>query len=308
LLAQGLVTAYAERRGREAPWDSNVGAYKVGWTARNNRLETCKGTGSPRIGATRRVMTRPQKAVTQDGNLPQELGNQPQKEEARPFVGGRPHRPILLRISTLARLRDRIRPGPRSRSLVQHRPHVLIPVCGAIRRSAGIPLRMGRGPPPKTSRNLFHRPPDCSVPPVRYSRGGPVSWQCSGMTPEEVVQNQAVTVTHTFAGLPVSDYAAAYGWYARLFGRPADMFPHEHEAVWRLTPTASVYVVEDRERAGSGLVTLALDDLDAHERRLSADGLALTEQADGADPRRLTIKDADGNGLTFFHDPSQSGR
>jgi catechol 2,3-dioxygenase-like lactoylglutathione lyase family enzyme len=121
------------------------------------------------------------------------------------------------------------------------------------------------------------------------------------------VQNQAVAVTHTFAGLPVSDYAAAYEWYVRLLGRPADMFPHEREAVWRLTPTSSIYVVQDSERAGSGLVALALDDLDANEARLTADGLALTDQSTGASPRRLVIKDADGNSVTFFHDPSESG-
>lgn len=121
------------------------------------------------------------------------------------------------------------------------------------------------------------------------------------------MQNQAVAVTHTFAGLPVSDYAAAYEWYARLLGRPADMFPHEREAVWQLTPTSSVYVVQDSERAGSGLVTLAVDDLDANEERLTAAGLALTEQSGGASPQRLVIEDADGNSLTFFHDPSQSG-
>jgi catechol 2,3-dioxygenase-like lactoylglutathione lyase family enzyme len=116
-----------------------------------------------------------------------------------------------------------------------------------------------------------------------------------------------VAVTHTFAGLPVSDFAAAYEWYVRLLGRPADMFPHEREAVWQLTPTSSVYVVQDSVRAGSGLVTLALDDLDANEERLGADGLALTEQSGSASPRRLVVKDADGNSVTFFHDPSQSG-
>jgi hypothetical protein len=85
------------------------------------------------------------------------------------------------------------------------------------------------------------------------------------------------------------------------------MFPHEREAVWQLTPTSSIYVVENSKRAGSGLVTLALDDLDANEERLTAAGLALTEQSGGASPRRLVIKDADGNSLTFFNDPSQSG-
>lgn len=54
-----------------------------------------------------------------------------------------------------------------------------------------------------------------------------------------------------FAGLPVVDYQGAYQWYVRVFGRAADMFPHDTEAVWRLTPNGAIYVVQDRERAGS---------------------------------------------------------
>lgn len=116
-----------------------------------------------------------------------------------------------------------------------------------------------------------------------------------------------MAVTYTFAGLPVADYAASYDWYVRLFGRAADMFPHEREAVWRMTPNSSVYVVEDAERAGRGLVTLALDDLDAHERRLGERGIAYTERASGDGPRRLVIRDIDGNTLAFFEDPAPSG-
>jgi catechol 2,3-dioxygenase-like lactoylglutathione lyase family enzyme len=113
-----------------------------------------------------------------------------------------------------------------------------------------------------------------------------------------------VRVTHSFAGLAVSDFATAYDWYVRLLGRPADMFPHDTEAVWRLTAGGAVYVVGDPQRAGSGLVTLAIDDLDAHASRLRDDGLALTEEATGTAPRRLTITDEDGNTITFFQDPS----
>ena len=116
-----------------------------------------------------------------------------------------------------------------------------------------------------------------------------------------------MAITHTFAGLRVADYAAAYDWYARLLGRPADMFPHDSEAVWRLTPSCSIYVVQDPGRAGRGLVTLALDDLDAHERRLRETGLAFAEQVDGSAPRRLVVKDVDGNTLTFFQDPAPPG-
>src|SRR5262249_34639026 len=113
-------------------------------------------------------------------------------------------------------------------------------------------------------------------------------------------------VTHTFVGLPVADYTAGYGWYERLFGRPADMRPHDREAVWRLTPNASIYVVEDPRRAGTGLVTLALTDLDAHEQRLRLHALEVTDTYDAA-PRRIVVRDIDGNTLTFFQDPAPSG-
>lgn len=116
-----------------------------------------------------------------------------------------------------------------------------------------------------------------------------------------------MAISHTFAGLAVANYTAAYDWYVRLLGRPADMFPHDREAVWRLSSNGSIYVVEDPERAGSGLVTLALDDLDAHETRLRDSGLTFAEQADGAAPRRLMVRDLDGNTLTFFQDPARSG-
>ncbi len=88
-------------------------------------------------------------------------------------------------------------------------------------------------------------------------------------------QNSAVEVTHTFGGVAVTDFAATYKWYARLFGRAADMFPHDGEAVWRLTPAASVYVVHDAERAGHALLTLAVDDLDACASHLRENGLPI---------------------------------
>jgi Glyoxalase/Bleomycin resistance protein/Dioxygenase superfamily len=116
-----------------------------------------------------------------------------------------------------------------------------------------------------------------------------------------------VAVTHVFAGLAVGNYTAAYDWYLRLFGRPADMFPHDREGVWRLRPNGSICLVEDPERAGTGIATLALDDLDAHERRLRDSGLTFAEQAHGTAPRRLVVRDLDGNALTFFQAPGRSG-
>jgi catechol 2,3-dioxygenase-like lactoylglutathione lyase family enzyme len=105
-----------------------------------------------------------------------------------------------------------------------------------------------------------------------------------------------VTIDHLFAGIPVADYAAARPWYERFFGREPDMLPHDHEAVWKLTESAWVYVVEDAERAGKGLVTIFVDDL-----------AAWTDQtADHSIPgmRRAEIQDADGNRIQLVQPAS----
>jgi len=116
-----------------------------------------------------------------------------------------------------------------------------------------------------------------------------------------------MAITHAFAGVAVTDFAAAHDWYVRLFGRAADMLPHDSEAVWRLSAWVSVYVVADPERAGNGLLTLAVADLDACADRLRADGFELTEHAEGTAPRRLTVNDDDGNTISFFQDLAGRG-
>jgi hypothetical protein len=62
-----------------------------------------------------------------------------------------------------------------------------------------------------------------------------------------------------FAGLPVRDFEAARPWYERLFGE-VSFLPHATEAVWMLADERAVYVVEDADRAGHGLVTIFVDD------------------------------------------------
>lgn len=115
-------------------------------------------------------------------------------------------------------------------------------------------------------------------------------------------------LTHAFAGIAVSEYAAAYERYVRLFGREADVYPHDDEAVWRLTTSGSVYVVVDVERAGKGLLTLATDDLAGLANRLDADGVTFTRDFAGDAPESLTDSDDDGNRIKFFQDPaSQAG-
>ena len=62
------------------------------------------------------------------------------------------------------------------------------------------------------------------------------------------------------AAVAVKDRDAALPFYQRLFGRPADLLPMPVDAEWNAGAT-TLQVVQDPERAGASLVTLAVDDL-----------------------------------------------
>jgi len=99
-----------------------------------------------------------------------------------------------------------------------------------------------------------------------------------------------------FAGIPVAELEPALDWYERFLGRPPDMAPNESERTWQLTDDGWIYVVEDRERAGNGLMTLIVDDLDARLGELNERGIETGEvewlnQSTGT----LMVADPDGN-------------
>ena len=102
-----------------------------------------------------------------------------------------------------------------------------------------------------------------------------------------------------FAGLRVRDVTAARAWYERLLGEPS-MFPHDKEVVWTLADERSVYILEDPGRAGDGLVTLFVDDLDAAVAQIGARGLEPTERETYSNGvRKVTYRDDDGNEVGF---------
>jgi len=113
-----------------------------------------------------------------------------------------------------------------------------------------------------------------------------------------------VKAAHVFAGLPVAEYAAARPWYEAFFGRAPDLLPHDEEAAWQLSGDGWVYVVADRERAGGGLVTLLVDDLDARLESLAAEGIAagpIETLASGV--RTVVVADPDGNAIQLGQVP-----
>lgn len=108
-----------------------------------------------------------------------------------------------------------------------------------------------------------------------------------------------------FAGIPVSDYAAALAWYQQLFGSPPAFFPNDVEAVWELAEHRWAYIELRPERAGHAMLTILVDDLDTHVAQISNRGLepATRETYDNG-VRKIIYRDPDGNEIGFGGVPS----
>ena len=109
-----------------------------------------------------------------------------------------------------------------------------------------------------------------------------------------------MAITEFFAGVAVADLAGMLAWYERLFGKPPDFFPHDHEAVWQITDHSWVYVVADAERGGRALLTILVDDLEHHIAQLAERGFSVgpIDVIPGA-ARKVDLTDPEGNRITF---------
>src|SRR5882762_2292418 len=81
-----------------------------------------------------------------------------------------------------------------------------------------------------------------------------------------------------FAGIPVSDYAAAVEWYGRLFGSPPTFLPNNTEAVWELAEGGCVFIELRPEHAGHARHLLFIDDLDTRIAQIAERGLTPVER------------------------------
>jgi hypothetical protein len=108
-----------------------------------------------------------------------------------------------------------------------------------------------------------------------------------------------------FAGIPVTDYAAALAWYERLFGRAPSFLPHDTEAVWELAEHRSVYIVQRPEHAGHALNTVFVDDLDTLVAQIAERGLEPAQRETyGNGVRKISYHDPDGNEFGFGGGPA----
>ncbi|MGH3389299.1 MAG: VOC family protein [Actinomadura sp.] len=103
-----------------------------------------------------------------------------------------------------------------------------------------------------------------------------------------------------YAGIAVSNYAAALAWYERLLGSPPSFFPHDTEAVWELAEHRSVYIVQRPEHAGHAMHTIIVDDLDTLMAETAQRGLEPANQETYSNGvRKTTYVDPDGNEIGF---------
>jgi catechol 2,3-dioxygenase-like lactoylglutathione lyase family enzyme len=109
-----------------------------------------------------------------------------------------------------------------------------------------------------------------------------------------------------FAGIRVRELAAARAWYEQLLGPPS-FFPNAREVVWTLADDRSVYIEEDADRAGDGLITVFVDDLDSVVADIASRGLEPSERETYTNGvRKVTYRDDDGNQIGFGGAPTIS--
>jgi len=107
-----------------------------------------------------------------------------------------------------------------------------------------------------------------------------------------------------FAGIPVTDYAAALPWYERLFGGPPSFRPNDTEAVWTVAEHRHIYIAQQPERAGNGLVLSFVDDLEDRVAAIAGRGIETAQRETyGNGVTKVTYRDAEGNEISFGGGP-----
>jgi glyoxylase I family protein len=110
-----------------------------------------------------------------------------------------------------------------------------------------------------------------------------------------------MVIEHVLAVVPVSDPERADTWYEALFGRSADNRPMPSLVEWQVTGAGWVQVTVDTDRAGSGLLNLAVDDLAATREELAARGVDTAEiQPVNKGVELSATSDPDGNTITLI--------
>jgi glyoxalase/bleomycin resistance protein/dioxygenase superfamily protein len=116
----------------------------------------------------------------------------------------------------------------------------------------------------------------------------------------DILSNVLRTAVDLFVGIPVRDLTAARPWFERLLGSAPSFLPNDTEAVWELAEHRFVYIVQDPDRAGHGLITVFVDDLDTVVTDIASRDLEPAGRETYPNGvRKITYRDPDGNSISF---------
>jgi len=107
-----------------------------------------------------------------------------------------------------------------------------------------------------------------------------------------------MSIQNALASVAVTDLRAAQPWYEKLLEQPAAQ-PMPEVAEWHFERGGGLQIYELPERAGSGSVTLAVDDLDSHIRRLERLNIDTHQRTADASVKTVMIRDLDGNHIAL---------
>ncbi|MFD7434759.1 VOC family protein [Streptomyces sp. NPDC059861] len=110
-----------------------------------------------------------------------------------------------------------------------------------------------------------------------------------------------MAIRTVYAVIPVADFEAARAWYERLWGRPADRDPMSGLAEWEVIDGGAIQLLLEPDRAGSAMLTLAVEDV-ADEVRLAAErglDLGTVQETPGGRYRIAAVNDPAGNVVTI---------
>jgi predicted enzyme related to lactoylglutathione lyase len=103
-----------------------------------------------------------------------------------------------------------------------------------------------------------------------------------------------------FAGIPVTDYAAALPWYEQFFGGQPSFLPNDTEAVWEVAEHRYIYIVQEPKRAGNALVLSFVDDLDERVAEIARRGIEPAKRMTPvAGVTKVIYRDAEGDEINF---------
>ncbi len=100
------------------------------------------------------------------------------------------------------------------------------------------------------------------------------------------------------ATMTVVEFDQAVEWYERLLGAGYDAQPMPGLAEWHVAGGV-VQVLRDEQRAGSGLLSLGVEDLQAARTELEGRGVSLGEATVGVVATIAAVEDPAGNTVTL---------